>query len=191
MKTIYLDGEIGPGELSAKWLRSQLAAAGGADVELRLHSTGGSVIEAFSMIDELKAYKGRVRALVSSMALSAASLVMCAADEISMTQTSYVMAHGPHIETGGGTNAERQMLSSVEEKMVQLYVESTRQPRATIARLMRNEKFLDANEALKYGFCDRVVNGVTSIAANANSALARSEERRVGKEGRFRGAPDD
>lgn len=80
-KVISIDAPLGQaeGELSARWLRAQMPTDG-RDVVLQVHSEGGSVFEALSMIDILNAYSGRVKAIVSSMALSAASLILSAAD---------------------------------------------------------------------------------------------------------------
>ena len=160
MKTVYIDGPIGqqPGELSAKWLRSQLPTDG-KNVVLQVHSEGGSVFEAMAMIDILNAYAGHKTAIVSSMALSAASMLLSACDEVEVTSNSYVMLHNSHMEDAAElTSSERQLLASLNERMVQLYAgRSGRSPRE-VRQMMATETWLNADEAVRSGFADRIAD---------------------------------
>ena len=92
MKTIQIDAPLGtlPGELSARWLRSQLPTDG-QDVVLAVHSEGGAVLESLAMCDLIQSYNGKVTAIVSSMALSAASLVTSVCDRSVANQSIFNM----------------------------------------------------------------------------------------------------
>jgi len=156
---ISIDAPLGqqPGELSARWLRSQLPAAGGA-VTLQVHCEGGSVFEAFAMMDVLSAYRGKKTAVVSSMALSAASLLLTACDSVEMTGNAYLMLHDSHMENAELSATETSLLGSLNEKMVGLYSAKSRQPASKIRQMMAAETFLDANESVRLGFADRIVS---------------------------------
>ncbi|CAN0123878.1 unnamed protein product, partial [Chrysoparadoxa australica] len=118
-KIIRIDAAIGEdiGELSAKWLQSQFPVDN-SPIECRFHSPGGSVLEAFGMIDELNAYRGKKTAVVSAMAFSAASLVLCAFDEVEITPNGYVMIHQAHFDGDDPTRAELGFLGSLNGRMV-------------------------------------------------------------------------
>jgi len=156
---ISIDSVIGqePGELSAKWLRGQLPVDG-RDVVLQIHCEGGSVFEALAMIDVLTAYRGQAKAVVSSMALSAASLLLTACDEIEVTPNAYLMLHNAHMNDSELSETERDLLNSLSERMVGMYSTRSGQPASKIRQMMDAETFLDAAESVRLGFADRVVS---------------------------------
>ncbi len=157
-KMIWIDAPIGqePGELSARWLRGQLPIDG-REVTLQVHCEGGSVFEALAMIDVLTSYRGKVRAVVSSMALSAASLLLTACDDVQVTSNSYLMLHNSRMDDAELSPTEADLLDSLNERMVGMYAARSRQPASEIRRMMADETFLDANESVRLGFADKVV----------------------------------
>ena len=171
---IHIDATIGdgPGELSASWLRSQLPADG-RPVELRIHSEGGTVFEAFAMLDLLTAYPGPVRAVVSSMALSAASLLLTACGEVEISGNGYLMIHDPYLDDPALTGSQRALLASLADRMVTLYAEKTRKPESTIRRMMAAETFLDAAESVRLGLADRVTDQLGKRLSAAPAVVAR------------------
>lgn len=169
-KVISIDGPIGQsaGELSAKWLRAQLPSDG-RDVVLQVHSEGGSVFEAMAMIDVLQAYQGRVKAIVSSMALSAASLILSAADEIEVTPNSYLMIHDSRMEENSElSDSENELLASLNERMVELYSQRSGRSSRDVRQMMADETWLSADDAVRSGFADRIVEAASlKIVARA------------------------
>ena len=134
-KIIWIDSPIGqgPGEISARWLRSQLPIGGG-EVMLQVHCEGGSVFECLAMCDVLSAYGGNVKGVVSSMALSAASLLLTACDEIQVTPNAYLMLHNSRMDGSELSETEADLLRSLNEKMVTMYSTRSRQPPSAAAR---------------------------------------------------------
>ena len=171
---ISIDSVIGqePGELSAKWLRGQMPN-NGSPVTLQVHSEGGSVFECLAMADVLRAYPGKVTAIVSSMALSAASLLLTAADEVECTSNAYLMLHNAHMDDSELSETERDLLNSLSERMVGMYSTRSGQPASKIRQMMDAETFLDANESVRLGFANRVVD------ATSLRIVARSIPRRI------------
>ncbi len=159
MKTIRVDAPIGQesGELSAKWLRSQLPATG-EDITLQIHCEGGSVLEGFAILDILAAYPGKVRAIVSSMALSMGSALLTACDEVSVTENAYLMLHDPHMNDAEVTDSEAKFIGSLSERMVSLYAGRMKKPASVVRQMMAAETFLSANEAVSCGLADKIVD---------------------------------
>lgn len=157
MKTIRIDGPIGqePGEISAKWFRSQLPSDG-SHVEVRVHSEGGSVFEAFAIFDAVKAYSGRKTAVVESMAFSAASLLLCAFDDVAISPNGYTMVHAPYFDSEELPKSEHQLLESLRERMIGIYSEKTGKPIATISKMVDEETFLDAESSIRLGIVNRI-----------------------------------
>jgi ATP-dependent Clp protease protease subunit len=172
MKTIRIDGPIGqePGELSAKWFRSQLPPDG-SPVEVKFHSEGGSMFEAFAIFDTVKAYRGRKTATVESMAFSAASLLLCAFDDVAISPNGYTMVHAPYFDGDDGPKSERELLASLREKMIGIYAEKTRKPIATISRMIDEETFLDAESSISLGIVNRVARASSAVMARMPSRI--------------------
>lgn len=166
MKTIRIDGPIGqePGELSARWFRSQLPSDG-SQINVTFHSEGGSVFEAFAIFDAVKAYSGRKTATVESMAFSAASLLLCAFDDVAISPNGYTMVHAPYFDSEELPKSERQLLDSLRERMIGIYSEKTGKPIATISKMVDEETFLDAESSISLGIVNRVARASSAVMA--------------------------
>lgn len=187
-KVISIDAPLGQadGELSARWLRGQLPSDG-RDVVLQVHCEGGAVLECLAMIDVLQACPGKVKAIVSSMALSAASLLICGScDEIEVTKNSYLMLHDARMDEADTSDSNRLLIDSLVDDMADIYSARTRKPVSEIRRMMAAETWLSADDAVRFGFADRVVDGkalrivaravpsrIVAKLKNATSATAR------------------
>ncbi len=165
-RVIRLDGAIGqePGEISARWFRAQLPADG-SPIEVKFHSEGGSVLEAFAIHDAVVGYRGRKVASVESMAFSAASLLLCAFDEVAISPNGYVMLHAPYFDAEDVPTSERQLLAGLWQKMIGIYSQKTRQPIATITRLVDQETFFDAEASVSRGIVNRIVRASSPVMA--------------------------
>jgi ATP-dependent protease ClpP protease subunit len=156
VKIITIDGPIGtqPGEFSARWLRSQLPTSG--PIQVRIHSEGGSVFEAFAMFDIVSGYRGRKSAVVASAAFSAASLLLCAFDRVEATENSYCMIHAPYAENGDAGP----LLANLRQKMIGIYARRTGQAVETVASYIDQETFFDVESAISFGLVDSVASVV-------------------------------
>ena len=167
-KIIHIDSAIGtaPGEISSKSIREQLPTDS-SEIVVRIHSEGGAVFESFCVFDLLAAYPGKKRCEVSSIALSAGSLLLCAFNDVSVTENSHVMLHNPHMEDADTSQSDRALLGSLGERMVEIYAKRTRKPSSEIRRLMQAETWMNATEAVRFGIADRVIDPAKRVAAKA------------------------
>lgn len=156
--TIRIDGIIGTGEgeISSTWFRSQLPTDG-SPIEVKLHSEGGSVFEGFALHDAIKNYSGKKTATVDSMAFSAASVLLCAFDDVSISENGYTMLHAPFFFEGDDApKSEAELLANLRERMIGIYSQKTGKPKATISRMIDEETFLDAESSIALGLVNRV-----------------------------------
>lgn len=166
MRTISIDGPIGnqPGELSAKWFKNQLPADG-SPIRVAFHSEGGSLFEAFAMLDAIRAYPGRKVASVESMAFSAASMLLCGFDDVSISPNGYVMIHSPYFDRDDVSPSEQLLLGNLRERLVNIYAERTRKPISTISRMIDQETFFDAEAAVSLGIVNRISKASPGVLA--------------------------
>ena len=166
MAIIHINADIGnePGEIGSKDIKRQLPT-NGEPITAIIHSEGGSVFEAFAIIDALDAYPGRKTAVVSSMAFSAASLILCAFDSVEITQNGYVMVHAAHIDRDDLSPGEQSLLVSLRSRMIGIYAKKTGQPVSVISRLIDQETFFDAEASVSLGLVDRIANRASFAVA--------------------------
>ena len=164
---ILIDRAIGTdaGEISVAEVKAQLARANGQPITVRIHCEGGSVFEGLAMFDAFKAYRGPKKCIIESAAFSMASAVALAFDQREITGNGFVMLHDPYTDD----DDKHPIMEKLRQRLVAIYSEGTRKAKAVVEKLMANETFLDAKEALASGF-------VTAISGNTPKAVARFQD---------------
>lgn len=169
--------------LTAKAFAESLKAAGPVKtINVRINSPGGSVFEATAIYNTLVNHGAAVNVHIEGAALSAASLVAMAGDEIKMAANGFLMIHDPVGRTTGDAAEMRraaEMLDKIKATLVATYAGRTGQDPEAISKMMTAETWMDAKEAKKLGF-------ITSISKKADLAVAASADAREF----FRNAPD-
>lgn len=130
---------------------------------MKVNSPGGDVIAASRMRAILTDYPGPVTARIDGIAASAAVAVVMAASRVKMMDSAYMMVHDPSvtvflaqldIETLKGLTDD---LKTVKDSLVPIYAERTGLPEDKLARMMTNETWMSAREAVELGFADEVI----------------------------------
>lgn len=150
--------------VSAKELQQDLRDLGGKDLTLRINSPGGDVFQAQAIYNLLKAYTGKIHCHIDGICASAATLVASAADDVVMPANALYMIHNPMMCFGYQTLTRDELAKCIEQmdktKDTLLNVYSDRcgdsLTRDEIARMMDEETWMTAQEALDNGFVDSV-----------------------------------
>ncbi|RYY34592.1 MAG: Clp protease ClpP [Sphingobacteriaceae bacterium] len=162
MKIYLYDNEtegIGSGSLSSGYIKSQLDAAGGRDIDVHISSAGGSAFDALAIYDMLKKYPGQVTTYIDSLAASAASIVAMAGSKVVMGKYALLMIHKPMVGSGGNADEllkDVQMLNVVQERLAQIYIDRTGLDDVTVNSLINAVTWMTADQALNLGFIDSV-----------------------------------
>jgi len=164
---IDICGEIG-NEVTIENVRQQLQTANGKPITVRFFSEGGSVLVGYAIRNALREYAGRKTAIVDA-AFSIASYIVAASgfDRILQSGNGWMMLHRPYCESDELKLSEERFLSSLEKQIAQAYQERSGKPIATIQSLMENETFLNAQEAVRWGFADAITDNTPSMAIAA------------------------
>lgn len=137
-----------------------LEEAGGEDVELEVNSPGGYVFAGMEIYNRLKMYSGNVTAAVMSIAASAASLIICAADTVRMSPVSQLMIHRAHSWTEGDANDMYKTaddLAKLDESIANAYIDKTGMGREEVLKMMDVTTWLGAEEAKEKNFADEIL----------------------------------
>lgn len=161
--TLYRELLGDDSKTSAKLFADDLAALGNKAVTIRINSPGGDVFQAQAIYNLLKAYKGDVTCHIDGICASAATIIACAADSVTMPKNALYMIHNPSIYMDGSVNAAylektADTLHKVRDSILSVYQQRTAEKVSdeAIIDMMDNETWMTAEEALEYGFIDGV-----------------------------------
>lgn len=161
MNKFNLFGDIVDND-GSKWFESDVTPAmfigwlnkqDGKDVEINLNSNGGSVSAGLAIANAIKAYPGNVRANVLGLAASMASVIACAADELSLGKGAFLMIHNPWSSTVGTADNlrhEADVLDAMKESLIGFYLTKFNRTKEELSDLMSAETWIAAEEAERY-----------------------------------------
>jgi ATP-dependent Clp endopeptidase proteolytic subunit ClpP len=165
---VHIYDEIGGYGVGAKEFIAELKQHSGNRIHLRINSVGGSVTEGLAIANAIKRHKGGVTAHVDGLAASMATVIAVSADETVMADNGIFMVHEPW-SVGQGTaddlRAEADVLDKMKKSLVRSYTKKTGMDDEEVEELMRAETWMNAQEALAYGFIDYIEDGIEAAAS--------------------------
>lgn len=133
------------------------------EISFYINSPGGSVSAGMAMYDTMQFIRPAVSTMVTGMAASMGSLLLTAgAKDLRFSlPNSRIMVHQP---SGGfqgqASDIERhaQDIIKIKRRLNDIYVLHTGQPYEVIERTLDRDHFMDAEEAVKFGLIDKVID---------------------------------
>lgn len=163
---VYGDiGESWWGEsVTARSVVEQLNALGAEvqQINVRINSYGGSVSDGLAIYNALRRASARKAVTIDGVAMSSASLIAMAGDEVVMGDASLLMIHAPW---GGAVGNAKEMrnfadvLDTFADAMAGAYVTKSGKPRSDVLALLTDgvDHYYTADQAVAEGFADRMV----------------------------------
>lgn len=163
-------------EATPKQFADDLRALEGKNLNLRINSPGGDVFAAHAIYNQLKAYTGTVTAYIDGMAASAATVVTCAADKVIMPENAIFMIHNPMVGYCGYLDEQEcadmgNQLKKVKQSIVNVYLKKCNLPENKLKKMMDEETWMTADEALAHGFADALEPEEGNIANSIRDGL--------------------
>jgi ATP-dependent Clp protease, protease subunit len=140
--------------------KEELKQFKGKDITVWIDSYGGSVFAAASIYNALKEHDGKITVKVDGKAMSAASVIAMAGDEVLMSPVAVMMIHNPLTGVYGNMHDLRKVadiLDQIKESLINAYVNKTGKSRKEISDMMDDETWMSANVAVKEGFADGIL----------------------------------
>ena len=170
-----IDSYIGEWGYSNRYIKSYLNAAGKNPVICHVCSGGGDFLMAINIKDQFAAH-GSVTVDISGYAASAATLIGLGAKHTRISNSSFYLIHKvmSWVDAWGGMNEDQisdlithlEKVKDENEKMTlvaaKAYADRSGKPVLEILNLMKEEKWLTADEAKEWGFVDEVYNTTTT-----------------------------
>ncbi len=131
-------------------------------VTVKLNSCGGDLYTGIAIHNALKALSGEVNVIVEGIAASAASVIMCAGDTVTVYPGSLVMIHGVSVLFWDSLNIQdmKQIMKGMdasERAVAEIYDGKTGLGVDTLRSMMTKETWMTGREALEKGFADNLL----------------------------------
>lgn len=128
-------------------------------ITVKLNSCGGDLYTGIAIHNALKALSGEVNVVVEGIAASAASVIMCAGDTVTVYPGSLVMIHGVSVMLWDYLNIQdmKQLIKGMdasERAVAEIYNAKTGIEVDTLRSMMTKETWLTGREALEKGFAN-------------------------------------
>ncbi len=164
--TNWWTGEPEPGlYITPEGFMEDLAAVKDkAHITVKLNSCGGDLYTGIAIHNALKALGGDVNVIVEGIAASAASVIMCAGDTVTVYPGSLIMIHGVSVMLWDSLNIQdmKQLMKGMdasERAVAEIYSEKTGLGVDTLRSMMTKETWMTGREALDKGFADIITEG--------------------------------
>ena len=144
-------------------------------VTMIIGSNGGAIQDGMSIIDVMHACSFPICTVAVGLAASFGAVLLAAGTKGRryISEHGRIMIHEPLISGGVGGNCTKinsiaKEILQVSHNMNQLLCDYTGQTMKTMSKLTSYDNYMDAEEARKYGFVDRIIAGdeLRKILAN-------------------------
>lgn len=156
----------------AKDIRHKLSKIpDGEPIELHIASYGGELFSAITIIENLKKKNSRLVAYIDGFACSAASIIAISCDYVKMSVLGTLMIHSAHDGMGNTDDPGVEWCNSR-----QLMIIKAKNPELG-EELFVGDNFLGADEALKLGLVDEIINFDSGLEAVCKRYAASIQKR--------------
>lgn len=160
--SVYLYDYIGGWDgITAKDVVSTVAGIRG-DVDLHINSGGGDIFEGTAIYNAFKNHNGRITTYVDGLAASAASFIAMVGDEVIVEDNATMMIHDgwgftigdeqDHLDAAG-------VLGKLSDTIAGMYAQKAGGTKDEWRKLMRQEVWYNADEAIAAKLADRKASG--------------------------------
>jgi membrane-bound ClpP family serine protease len=123
------------------------------------------------MYNLLSSVHDKLTVEVLGLAASAASVVALAGKELVMAPGTFFMIHNPSVDTQGNSTSLRKdadTLDKIANQILNIYAAHSNLTIDELAKMLEDETWLNADEALKYGFATSVNKELKAVACLYN-----------------------
>ena len=153
--------------ITADSFRKDLHQIKAQQIDLHINSPGGYVFDGLAIYNILKQHPAEITTYIDGIAASISSVIALAGNKIYMAENAIFMIHNPYGLVMGGSSEMRKMadeLDIVRGSIAKAYISKTGMPEDEVYALMDAETWMNAEEALEYGFIDDLTDRMDMAA---------------------------
>lgn len=177
---IFLYDDIGPawlGMIDAMSVIAGLKQMEGRRVLVRINSPGGSVDEGDAIYNAIKRHPGGVDVAIDGLAASIAGYIAMAGEKVTIAANARMMIHDPWTMAIGNAAAIRKAADTLDvytSSMVPAYADRSGKSEEEIRKIMNDETWYTALDAVAEGFADEVGNATNEQVQVAEGRFAKT-----------------
>lgn len=160
--------------------KRETAAMEGGVLEIEINSPGGDPFEAFAIHDSIKQLNVKTIGRITGTAASAATIILAACDIREMSENSTYLVHNASTFVQGTKEAMKDAvdeLEKIDNKMLAIYMKQTGKGKAALVELMKQDKTLTADEAMRWGFVNKIIKNNNNLKIAAMAEEEKKERR--------------
>lgn len=161
-------------EITPKQFKKELDNLGDVElIKVFINSEGGDVFAGQAIHSMLKRHQARIEVYIDGLAASIASVIAMAGDTVIMPRNAMMMIHNPWTIAMGTADDFRKLaddMDQIRESIIVTYQDKTGMDREEVIKLMDEETWMTAEEAVQMGFADELEES-KQIAASLNGRL--------------------
>lgn len=173
---LSIDSHIGPWGYSKNYIRSQMSGFRNKPVSVRISSLGGSVDDALDIRQQFQDH-GDVTCYLFGYVASAATILATGAKKTCMSKYAFYLIHkvSNWIDAWGSYNADQiqRLIDDLKANKLEndkmdlvlanLYAAKCKKKVSDILPILKEGRWLTAQEALEYGFVDEIIEEGTRL----------------------------
>lgn len=174
---LSIDSHIGPWGYSKNYIRSQMSGFRNKPVSVRISSLGGSVDDALDIRQQFQDH-GDVTCYLFGYVASAATILATGAKKTCMSKYAFYLIHkvSNWIDAWGSYNADQiqRLIDDLKANKLEndkmdlvlanLYAAKCKKKVSDILPILKEGRWLTAQEALEYGFVDEIIEEGTRLS---------------------------
>ena len=184
---IFINGVIGEDTTLLDVIRQFKSFDNPTSVLVEISSPGGEVYEGQSIYSYLRNLNIPVTTYAKT-AMSIAATIFMAGDTRKMDENGSFMIHMPSATVSGGSEVLEDLLKELkglEKEFADFYSKYTNIDSDSVRRLLQNETFLDAEQAVEMGFATEIAVALKAVAfydmSEDNTNLNKNEMTKIDK----------
>lgn len=160
--------------------KRETATMEGGVLEIEINSPGGDPFEAFAIHDSIKQLNVKTIGRITGTAASAATIILAACDIREMSENSTYLVHNASTFVQGTKEEMKDAvdeLEKIDNKMLAIYMKQTGKGKTALVELMKQDKTLTADEALRWGFVNKIIRNNNNLKIAAMAEEEKKEKK--------------
>jgi len=146
------------------------------NITIKLNSCGGDLYTGIAIHNALKTLAGHKKVIVEGIAASAASIIMCAGDEVEVYPGSLIMIHGVGAQVWEYMQLEDlkkyvNAFETAEDAIAEIYSVKTGMDVTELRSMMTQETWMTGSQAVEKGFANSVIGGANPEMSYTNKGI--------------------
>lgn len=167
--TMYVQGEIGTDVIGKDFAAelAQLESNGVTDITVRIMSGGGSVVHGLAIFSAILNSRATITTVNDGLAASSAGWIFLAGTNAVMADYSLLMLHNP--SSPNQDPKANEVLAYMRNSILTIFRKRTGVDSAVLSEMMNRETWMDAEEAVAYGFATGIQETALLVELDPNA----------------------